>query len=357
MSDEKPRARHPRARHPRARHPRARVCKISVYRYLPTMTIQPPALHSFIAHALQGVCPIFAVSSGGGSSKKRARSAASTAKKPKRHNKTPAASVPTRTSPRFHPSTNQSEAASQEQRLGSARKTLDLSHHEGNISSSHNSEEEESNDNVTNTEPPPLPPPAPATAVNSEVSLENGAEDIFSTDNVVDQHDCLFDSAAVDFSFEDRIRHFMGSMKINEKNRNSVEAAILIEAGSITYSESTGNAQDKYNMIASKYKDAIESLDSDLFSSDKIRSDMFTRLKGGRANNNTGAPASFKGKTMWTKYEALRRTLRKVFSNLGQNYHKLGSGVQLHQMNQQIIRQQFRLVYVSLFICCSNSII
>ena len=134
------------------------------------MTIQP-SLHSFIAHTLEGIRPIFAVGSGGGSSKKSARSAvASTAKKSKRHDKTPAASDPTRTSPRFHPSTNQSEAPSQEQRLGSARKTLDLSHHEGNISSPHNSDKEESNDNVTNTEPPPLPPPAPVTVVN-QISL------------------------------------------------------------------------------------------------------------------------------------------------------------------------------------------
>ena len=263
------------------------------------MTIQP-SLHSFIAHTLEGIRPIFAVGSGGGSSKKSARSAvASTAKKSKRHDKTPAASVPTHTSPRLHPSTNQSEAPSQEQRLGSARKTLDLSHHEGNISSPHNSDKEESNDNVTNTEPPPLPPPAPVTVVNSDFSMENGAEDIFSTDNVVLQHDCLFDSAATDFPFEDRTRHFMGSMKINDKNRYSVESTILIEAGSITYSESTGSAQDKYNMNASKYEETIESLDSELFSSDKIRDDMmYTRLKGGRGNSNTGAPASFKGKTL-----------------------------------------------------------
>ena len=99
----------------------------------------------------------------------------------------------------------------------------------------------------------------------------------------------------------------MGSMKINDKNRYSVESTILIEAGSITYSESTGSAQDKYNMNASKYEETIESLDSELFSSDKIRDDMmYTRLKGGRGNSNTGAPASFKGKALWTKYEALR---------------------------------------------------
>lgn len=71
-------------------------------------------------------------------------------------------------SPRLHPSsTNQSEAASQEQSLGSARKTLDLSHHDDNISSSDNSDEQEestdnaneTNDNTANTELPKLPPP------------------------------------------------------------------------------------------------------------------------------------------------------------------------------------------------------
>ena len=82
--------------------PHASPQNSQLYRYLPTMTIQPPALHSFIAHhALEGICPIFAVGAGGITSKKSARpAAASTAKTSKRKEKTPATpSVPTRTSP------------------------------------------------------------------------------------------------------------------------------------------------------------------------------------------------------------------------------------------------------------------
>ena len=119
----------------------------------------------------------------------------------------------------------------------------------------------------TELQMPPLPAP----------TLTDGAEVDFSTDHVVGEYDPILDEAAGDFSFADRMRHFIGDdLLINDDSRAAVEKAILLEAGCIVASEHVTGAHDKYNSIVSRYIEAVKSLDDKLFAP-TLKDDMIQK--------------------------------------------------------------------------------
>jgi hypothetical protein len=71
---------------------------------------------------------------------------------------------------------------------------------------------------------------------------------------------------------------------------------------------------------------------------------MYERLDGGRKDG-------FGERDIWKKWQKIKSHMKKMMSNLPNNYHKMKSGSQLHQVYRNVVRDHWRADYISL--CCS----
>ncbi len=141
--------------------------------------------------------------------------------------------------------------------------------------------------------------------------LDDGAEEEFATDNVVDDHDPILDGAAADFSFPERMKHFLSPLLICDKSRQAVEMAILLEAGSIVSSEHVTNPLARNESLVLRYKECVQSLDDALFAP-AIKEDMLQKRHNSRSIQ--GVPATLRGKQLWLQYDKTKCEMRKVFA-------------------------------------------
>lgn len=152
---------------------------------------------------------------------------------------------------------------------------------------------------------------------------------VTGTDYVFGAYDEAKDSAAQEFSFHDRVVHYMRGRNVTEKNRAAVELCILCEAGTAVVNSGTTDDQGKATLIVSKYKEILSGFDSSFFSSDSIKTKMSKCLKYSQGE--------FNGATMWTNYAKFRKEARKIHASLPATFSTMKSGEQLCDVFQRYV--------------------
>jgi hypothetical protein len=74
--------------------------------------------------------------------------------------------------------------------------------------------------------------------------------------------------------------------------------------------------------------------------SEELRRQMNIHLYNGRKGE-------FGERKMWVIWEQLKSKMKKVFASLPTDYHKMKSGEQLYQVYNRVVRDQFKVDYVS----------
>lgn len=184
------------------------------------------------------------------------------------------------------------------------------------------------------------PPYSPANA--SRHSNASEAASKHTDDSFLDPYSDLFTESAAKKDFHERMRHFLRGNVISSENRDAVEIAYLCEAGRIVHRDNTMKDGQRGDAIIEEYKKLLRQTDTARFYNDDIRETMLVNMKGG--HRNTG----FNAKTVWTKWQTYAGQLRRIFAHLPTTYHKLKSGIQLHDIHDKMIREHYRQKNVSL---------
>ena len=146
--------------------------------------------------------------------------------------------------------------------------------------------------------------------------------------------------AASDFTFPERMRHFLGHNLISEVNRVTVENCIIAEAGMKMEKSLASTLAIQQDKIVFFYHETIQSLGHDLFESRDLRLRMYERLFKGRQDG-------YGKKDMMKKWTDIKATMKKQFSKLPRNYHQMSTGVQLKDLYEKLIMDMYKRDYVS----------
>jgi hypothetical protein len=146
--------------------------------------------------------------------------------------------------------------------------------------------------------------------------------------------------AASDFTFPERMRHFLGHNLISEVNRVTVENCIIAEAGMKMEKSLASTLAIQQDKIVFFYRETIQSLGHDLFESRDLRLRMYERLFKGRQDG-------YGKKDMMKKWTDIKATMKKQFSKLPRNYHQMSTGVQLKDLYEKLIMDMYKHDYVS----------
>ena len=91
----------------------------------------------------------------------------------------------------------------------------------------------------------------------------------------------------------------------------------------------------------------MSSLNPRLFETAELREDMCTKRLGGRPGK-TNKDTTFGVKKMWESWLKMKTEMKKIFTRLPANYHKMKSGTQLYDVYDNLIRDHWREAFVSL---------
>jgi hypothetical protein len=160
-------------------------------------------------------------------------------------------------------------------------------------------------------------------------------------------HKMLVESA-IDYSFDDRLDYFLRGGPITMKIRAAVETCVLGEAGkSVSEEENVSKVPVLQDLLAKKYGEIMSSLNPRLFETAELREDMCTKRLGGRPGK-TNKDTTFGVKKMWESWLKMKTEMKKIFTRLPANYHKMKSGTQLYDVYDNLIRDHWREAFVSL---------
>ena len=147
------------------------------------------------------------------------------------------------------------------------------------------------------------------------------------------------EGAVSDFSFIDRLIHFLRGEKISPENRASVELAILCQAGADTSDRGLTDSNGREDVTLQAYKSLLDEIDVVAFSSPSFKEEMSVRLKGAQKPLN--------GASLWLKYKAARLELRKLHSTFPDDFSKMPFGKNMWDLYDQHIISLFRHARVS----------
>jgi hypothetical protein len=149
-------------------------------------------------------------------------------------------------------------------------------------------------------------------------------------------HKMLVESA-IDYAFAERLDYFLRGGPITMKIRAAVETCVLGEAGkSVSEEESVSKVSVLKDLLAKKYGEIMFSLNPRLFETAELREDMCTKRLGGRPGK-TNKDTTYGAKKMWTSWTKMKTEMKKIFTRLPANYHKMKSGTQLYDVYDNLI--------------------
>ena len=151
----------------------------------------------------------------------------------------------------------------------------------------------------------------------------------------IDKYDCILVELVSSFNFPRWIDYFLGGEPITTSSQDSVELAVLCEAGHIFKNDQVATATKCAEILVAEYKNVITSISRDLFISASLRDDMKMKMKSGQKNG-------FKAKTLWEKCRATQTEMKNIFANLPDNYHTMKSGQQLYNVHEKVIRDYYK---------------
>jgi hypothetical protein len=163
----------------------------------------------------------------------------------------------------------------------------------------------------------------------SPIPGEQGGADSIQNGGV-GQFDEILVESAVNYTFPERMRFFLGSNTITNDNRQAVEYCIIGKAGVKVTKNNTCKKMELKKKIVEEYANVICSLDMSLFQSSELRNDMYTRLAGGRMDK-------YGSKNVWKLWEEFQSKMKKLFTGLPINYHKMASGNQLYDVYNKLV--------------------
>ena len=147
------------------------------------------------------------------------------------------------------------------------------------------------------------------------------------------------DYASEDYPFFDRVWHWMSPfLVINEKNRCTVEACILIEAGQAVDECATTAEKVLHEKMHMEYTWLICTIPLDCFESEEVFDVMLLQLKGAKA-----AEAAYTGKSLWRQQKEARRSVKNLAAEMpgASNFHCISSGQSLRDAFKKIICKKF----------------
>ena len=174
---------------------------------------------------------------------------------------------------------------------------------------------------------PPMPPPA------ADDVLDDGLDD------AMDENAGELDWAATQFSFFDKVKHFLRGERIKKSNRPMVEIAAVLEAGAFVTSLDTMHNNEKFEKMNERYLQLIDEFEDSAFDSPSIRDSVKTKMY--RAQNNLS------GERRWAKYGEFKSKCRTMSSKLPTNLASIPSGNQLHDAYKTYLRDRYRFINVS----------
>ena len=171
-------------------------------------------------------------------------------------------------------------------------------------------------------------------------SIPNGGGADSIQNGGVGEFDEILVESAINYTFPERVRFFLGGNSITNDNRQAVEYCIIGEAGVKVTKNNTCKKMELKEKIVEEYVNVIRSLDPSLFQSSKLRNDMYRRLAGGRMDK-------YGSKIMWRLSEEFQSKMKKLLTGLPINYHKMASGNQLYDVYNKVVRDHWKFAYVS----------
>ena len=120
-----------------------------------------------------------------------------------------------------------------------------------------------------------------------------------------------------------------------------METCVLGEAGkSVSEEENVSKVPVLQDLLAKKYGEIMSSLNPRLFETAELREDMCTKRLGGRPGK-TNKDTTFGVKKMWESWLKMKTEMKKIFTRLPANYHKMILGTQLYNVYDNLIRDHW----------------
>lgn len=206
----------------------------------------------------------------------------------------------------------------------------------------------------------PVPPPATndEIAALTSVSSPSGAHLSATTsgedsptvelgfDDEVEANSGALDWAADEFSFIDKVMHFLRGERIRQANRAVVEIALLIECGTFITDQQLVSNPDKYRQMKERYLQLIQEIPDEHFESQLVRNLMSTRLYK--------AQKDFTGDRLFAKFQDFRSECRTLTSMLPSDLASLPSGNQLHDLYKAFVLSRYKDMNVSVSFLISS---
>lgn len=150
----------------------------------------------------------------------------------------------------------------------------------------------------------------------------------------------LMDYAAEEWSFNDRLRHYMRSSSINQNTRQPVEFTLMVEAGAYVTEQEAMPAHERNAKMLRRYRDLIRDIPDEYFSDLRLKSQMKDRYYQGQRD--------FDGARLWDKYKDVIQQVRNKYINiLPNNLANLPSGTSISEHYNSFVLAKYREANVS----------
>jgi hypothetical protein len=114
---------------------------------------------------------------------------------------------------------------------------------------------------------------------------ESDCDDLSLSESIVDSTFYVTNAEASKYDFFQRVKHYMNNNKITMQNRQSVEIAIMIEAGTIIRNGNTIKKNDRANEYYDVYIRTINEIDNNEFEDKTVYDSMILSYHGAKSDN------------------------------------------------------------------------
>jgi len=114
---------------------------------------------------------------------------------------------------------------------------------------------------------------------------ESDGDDLSLSESIVDSTFYVTDAEASKYDFLQRLKHYMNNNKITMQNRQSVEIAIMIEAGTIIRNGNTIKKNNRANEYYDVYIRTINEIDNNEFEDKTVYDSMILSYHGAKLDN------------------------------------------------------------------------
>jgi len=114
---------------------------------------------------------------------------------------------------------------------------------------------------------------------------ESDGDDLSLSESIVDSTVYVTDAEASKYDFLQRLKHYMNNNKITMQNRQSVEIAIMIEAGTIIRNGNTIKKNDRAKEYYDVYIRTINEIDNNEFEDKTVYDSMILSYHGAKSDN------------------------------------------------------------------------